>query len=458
MKPIRHYARMTLECRTPLSIASGRADAHYDVQLVRDANGLPVLPGTSLVGVLRHAFAQAQGEDEADALFGYQKGDRGQPSALRASWGHIHDSHDTPVEGLLDAGRENDPLLREYLRQIEHPMMRNRVRLNERGAAADTGKFDRSIVPAGSRFSFELCLHGEHPENEHWNTLLALLARPDFRLGGNTRAGLGRLDIVRLHIDRYDLRQPADAARLRARPHRLDTPIQGGESRENLPSIPDTSSNHWQCVTLELRPSGYWRIGQGNQPTARDNDKTADLLPVTERRVIWTHGQGRLNPQAELLVPASALKGALRHRMAFHAACLARYHGHAMSSEDAIAKLFGQIKDSTNEGGAGNGRARQLLLDDQYLPIHPNKHQMIMHNVIDRFTGGVREHLLFAEEMLWDTALKLTLHLPADLPDTVREAFKRSLDDLCEGRLALGGGGSRGHGFFTGTHSFEARA
>jgi hypothetical protein len=37
--------------------------------------------------------------------------------------------------------------------------------------------------------------------------------------------------------------------------------------------------------------------------------------------------------------------------------------------------------------------------------------------------------------------------------EAIREAVRLTLDDLCEGRLTLGGSAMRGHGIFSGTHT-----
>ena len=48
-----HIARFSLQARSALSIGTGGTDGVFDHPIVRDANGLPLIPGTSLAGVLR---------------------------------------------------------------------------------------------------------------------------------------------------------------------------------------------------------------------------------------------------------------------------------------------------------------------------------------------------------------------------------------------------------------------
>lgn len=89
-----YVARLVVENTTPLSIASGRDDGVFDNLLVRDANGLPAIPGTSFAGVLRHLYQQVyQNKEETDALFGIAKShsegreQNEYPSLVQVSWG-----------------------------------------------------------------------------------------------------------------------------------------------------------------------------------------------------------------------------------------------------------------------------------------------------------------------------------------------------------------------------------
>jgi len=55
----RYLARLTIEFETAFIIGGGQDDLLFDDVFVADANGLPTLPGSSLAGVLRHAWADA---------------------------------------------------------------------------------------------------------------------------------------------------------------------------------------------------------------------------------------------------------------------------------------------------------------------------------------------------------------------------------------------------------------
>lgn len=485
--PLLHIARLVLETTTPLSIASGSREAAFDTLLVRDANGLPTIPGSSLAGVLRHLYGQPVGLPSACSVFGYAEGDDGLPSRVQVSWGCIHDSNDRPVQGLYMGAAEDDlkadPLLHEVL--DNHPLTRDHIRIGHRGAGDDKGKFDRSALHAGHRFSVEISFWSKGPDSDDatvdrqiWDRLLGLFAHPGFRLGGHTRRGLGAVKVVRLHSGRFALDDAQDFQRY----GELGIDL-GDTTGLDAYAIPSTHADSgWITASLELRPEQGWRFGQGDAPLSRA-DKDADLLPVTERQVYWDGHHGEMGPP-RVLIPASGIKGALAHRVAFHHDCLAGDWANKERTKElkderphnpAVRDLFGFAKgaDSNPASASGDptapdegsppqspestpqdrGRAGYVYLDDIYLGAQRRVHRQ-WHNGIDRFTGGVREHVLYGEELIWQDTLRLTLRIDpraAALDADSRKAFDLALQDLCNGSLAIGGGSGKGHGYCQGT-------
>lgn len=464
--PIVHLARVVLELQTPLSIGTGNPDGVFDTALMRDANGLPALPASSLAGVLRSLDAAEYGPEHADALFGWQRGAEGAASRVQIGWGAALDSEGRAAWGLLlgkDAGRlADDPLLHALIDQQRQPLARNRVRLSHKGAAADTGKFDRTVVPAGCRFAFELRLLGHAGDDPAWPALLALLAHPGLRLGGATRAGLGAVHCVSLHTGVFDLRDPQQAravGRLGADPSEVH-----GLHSQSVPTLP---ARRWSALTLHLAPENLWRVGgDGAAQGPFPDDKEPDLAPVREARVAWNAGKAQIGQAEGLYLPAASLKGVLAHRMAFHARRYAGEWNAASAALDAdiqpptaVRALFGDIK-SGGPGRDESGAAGALFIDDAWLDTEPSK-LLLTHNAIDRFTGGVREHMLFTEQVAQGGKLRVRIALDAarlqrnarrlqvDV-QLVQRAFDTALADLCEGRLGLGARSATGLGFCKG--------
>ena len=452
-------ACVTIEARTPHAVQAGRGDATHDVLVLRDANDLPIIPGTSLAGVLRHMYEDRFGVDKTRELFGYVEGDQGAPSVARIGPALVHDSQNRPVEGLRQ-GLDKDKLL--GLLTQEKPLVRQRVRLNARGAAEHRGKFDVTLVPAGTRYSFLLSRYS-NGEDEEFEALLNMLGEPDFRLGHGTRSGGGAFDIVAIRRKRWDLTQEKDWHAFRERPRTRAAFIE----EDKQPDTPKHSEHRGAAIriTLNLQAEAGWRVGGGEEVLSRinapndDSERMPDLLPQSEQRIQWVKDKAEiLSGQEGVVLPGSAVKGALRHRLAFHYRRLTGEFADDIEplppaeACDAVRQILGYAKEDDESNPGQRGR---LLIDDTY--IEDPKPYTQMHNRIDRFTGGVIDGALFEEELLWQTRLNLEMTLldGSNIDTVIRQALQHALDDLACGRLPLGAAGSRGHGVFHGTVECE---
>lgn len=481
--------RVVLEAQTALSISTGRSDGVNDVVLTQDANGLPMLPASAVAGVLRQAWAASHGEAVAMALFGFADGDRGQASCLTISHGHIHDSHNKAVLGLDDRA-ESDVLLRPLL--TRRPTLRQRVRINDRGAADNQGLFDRSVLPPGHRFSLEILLWSSAPEegDQDGQRLEQILATEGLRLGALTRSGLGRLSVSRCHRAQFDLRKPDGLVAFSTLERTIDSIA--GLKPYALPALTLNKSKR-PTLTIQLTPEAGFRFGggvrgvqrrQATQPGQDRRPRLAQDLPASEAYVQWTDqagsSQGQLSAIDQVLIPATGLKGPLSHRAAFHENCRRSVqaidwrkclggikpeqgYDKALHSQ-TVRALFGWSPDGKERDQ--QGQAGVLWWSDVYLAPETVAPQTQWHNSIDRFTGGVRDGLLFAAENLHAVnrqtpllEIRITLDLerakavgvtPAMLRD-----FEYAVDDLCQGRLALGADAAGGQGFFTGIQHWD---
>lgn len=521
---ILHLARVTLKALSPISLGSGEPSSLSDVLLFRDANGLPALPGSSLQGALRHLWAEVGGADDA-ALFGYEQEQNrnGQAGRLIFGFGAVHDSHDKAVVGRIMPGEiEADTVLRCLIAYT--PVRRHHVKLNESHVADDRAKFDRAAVPAGTRFSFEIAMWGKSSAAEtdkaKLEQVLAMLRHPAFRLGGAGRRGYGQIKLVRASYACPDLGDPEELRRIRGEPPSvpLAEPL-------DLSSASDLRVARAQ---LKLRPIGPWRVGT-DDPQLREGEpdprgrppaitagtigikylrqpgeyrvcngnriadrfgsspekKPADIRILGEPRIVWQQRDGaeigaveEAHPgarPASFIVPGSAVRGPLVHRMLFH---WNRIREHFIDADAAdarqaletwksapgeFAELLGAAKERTRSArargestagrqGQTKGFASRLYVNDG---VAEGAHavQALTHNVIDRFTGGVMNRLLYTEEAVLggEITIELTI-LPRldgkDWDHDVVAALVAALRDLCGGRLAIG---AKSHGFCTGT-------
>lgn len=463
----RAVARVSLQTEAPLSIATGLQDGLFDTALARDANDLPLIPGTSVAGVLRHLYRhvwenlgpeQQQSCLAPEQLFGFtgKNHDEGQASRLELSFGYVHDSTNRSVEGVC-LHRDDDPLLK-WLAQTQ-PVTREGVAINARGAAVDQAKFDRAVAPKGIRFSLQLAMwNGDSAvENNSFDLLLALFQDPRFRLGGKTRSGFGQVSVVSMSTRNFNLAYSQggtdDYSAYAALPAQLSD--HAGLNAFTV-EPPETDL---VALKLVLEPDSFWRMGAGNDDLKR-GERPADIRSWLEPVVGYVNGSAKVKGPVPVLA-ASGLKGAIAHRVVYHYNCIVG--NFARSAEDiaafsgsqnpAIKGLFGYANESV--ANQQQGQAGHLWFSDTYV-MNVEPETMVgrqMHNKIDRFTGGTINGALYEEELLYKTqelTTTIVINKAAIEGDNLLLALQCALNDLVQGRLSLGGGASKGHGYFHG--------
>jgi CRISPR/Cas system CMR subunit Cmr4 (Cas7 group RAMP superfamily) len=498
-----HIVRVTLETASPLAIGDADNAAETDTAVVRDANGLPTIPGPSMAGVLRHLHWTSHADEEVaeketNALFGFiaEGKNEGKAARLTFGWGCVHDSKGKAIQGLLFAPL-HDPLLAAL--SDDEPIAREHVALNERGVVAGAGKFDRAAVPRGTRFSFEISMWGGgaaanlKSDKTRLAELVGLIEHPAFRLGGAARRGYGACRIV------CDAGGPLvfhrafniGAGRVNSVAAELRTCRSAPPSdRQDFDRLnPISPKSDALTVKLKLTPRGLWRIGDGDtpfvEPPARSNAQDeelgpADMLVLSEPWIDWSNGTGDIRrpggKDAHLLIPGSSIKGALAHRIVFH---LNRIEGRFIdaghSKKEDVVALSDRAKDANvdladllglaKSKGKDSGCAARLIVDDCIVSLPGDSIGRINHNRIDRFTQGVMTGGLYSEEAAFkgDWLIKLTVlrgPLGADKENhgyapNVWKALEAAIADLCEGRLALG---AKSMGFATGSAAWAQAA
>ncbi len=457
--PIYYAARITIECQSPLSIKDTNTDPTLDVTLFRDAYGNPTMPGTSIAGVLNH-LAQSQGL--CHSLFGQA----GEPqsdlpeqdnyfSRVTTSFGFVHDEHNQVQKGSIQHHTPSNDSLISYLANTT-PILRDQVKLTENATAQDQAKFDVAAIPKGTRFTFELGLactpQNTEKNQQDWDSLIALVKHPLFRLGALTRRGFGQVKVVAIKKKMFDFTQPTD---LKEWKNWQRSTWQPEVNTYKTEAIVSNATNAHQQINLSLQAEDFWRIGDGSSTLQPSTVKEPDLKPYTETVVEWhaVNHKGNLKYQ-QVTVPATGLKGALRHRTLFHLRRNAQDWDGSQYNDTNLAPLFGQEADHDKQ----TGNVGAIIINDIYPKITDIAKQtkVMMHNAIDRFTGGTINGALFSEELIYQGQLDCTIifdtqrlaSIPKDKFIPLFEAFSQALNDLAHGQLSLGAGSAKGHGYF----------
>ena len=425
----RQIAQITIEADTPLKVGSANSDFLQDSPIQRDWNGLPMILGTSIAGVLRKDF---EGND--DDIFGKDDG-----SKVIFSNALLLDEHQKVNEGLL-LEKSN------FLRIFDNLPLREHTAISDKGAVDPTknAKFDEEVVYKGSRFKFSI----EMLDNQTaFNELIELLQSPSFRLGGGSTKGFGKFNILEIKTETIETIEA-----LKGYSSSLNN-FNG--SRVDL-STNNQSATHTK-YTLKITPDDFFMFGSGF------GDEETDQTPVYES--VIDYKKKRLSDK-QILLPASSLKGALAHRTVFHFNSINEFYIGNEKARNVITELFGEAKNSKKEI---NGSKGKIIFSDCF-KLDQNITKIFDHVAIDRFTGGALDGALFQEKTIAQNDIWKIEILVEDFKEdsnlsneknqeereqyqTALRAFEKALDDVCSGLLPLGGATTKGHGVFSGDWS-----
>lgn len=438
----RNIARIIVEASSALAVGTGDSDIFTDAPVARDVNGLPYIPATSIAGVVRHALGIKDGEP---SIFGYHDREGGKGSQVIFTDAVMVGAEGNAIDGLAAIDWKN-----EFYAAYRQLPIRQHVRINGSGTAENGGKFDNEVVYKGTRFVFEMEIYSKENRQDEFSQILNVLSDETLRFGGGTRKGYGKLQVIECQTATLDLTIDQDLHDYIAKSSSLAGDWKRFVSLDCLPQ--QMRADGWTRYELQLQPSDFFLFGSGM------GDDDADNTPMTESVVKW-NGMTPTIVDEQVLIPASAVKGALAHRTAYHYNRLNHLFVENADSEEAdietkattgnnnpvVAAIFGTIQDGKTIPGS-------LYMTD--VIEGKGSPKVFYHNRIDAFTGGTIDGALFQEKSIYGNGQTYTFEIgvadKAFKDDSYREAFERSLQDICEGLLPLGGTVNRGNGTFIG--------
>lgn len=405
----KYIAYITMEADTPLKVGSNESDFIQDSPIQKDWNGLPMILGTSIAGVLRKDFA-----GDVNDIFGNEDGSK------------VIFSNALLVD---ENGEVNEKLLlqkSEFLQLFNTLPIREHTAITDKGVAKEHSKFDEEVVYKGTRFKFSMEVMGDESA---FKSLLELLQSPSFRLGGGSTKGFGKLKIIDI------AKTVLDSADAMAKHSSSLNTLKGDSFIANT----SQSSTH-NVYTLKITSDDFFMFGSGF------GDGDADQTPVVEKVIDYDTKNLSSN---YLLMPASSLKGAIAHRTVYHYNLQNKLYIGNDEARQVIGEIFGEAKESeTKKGSCG-----KALFSDLY-KLDKNEKKVFDHVAIDRFTGGGIDGALFQEKTVaQQDEWNIEILLDKNIEEKFIAAFEATLDDICNGMLPLGGATTKGHGVFTGNWS-----
>jgi CRISPR/Cas system CMR subunit Cmr4 (Cas7 group RAMP superfamily) len=404
----RFVAHITIKAKTPLKVGSNKSDILQDSPIQKDWNGLPMILGTSIAGVLRKEFE----ENFANEIFGDENGSKVIISNAL----------------LLDEKKEvNEDLLLEksdFLKLFDNLPIREHTAINNKGVAKEHSKFDEEVVYKGTQFKFSI----EYIEDSKqvFENILDTLYQNHFRIGGGSTKGFGLVEIIDIKWDRFDQNNYSQYS------SSLNYHLSKNYIKEKI------SSRNYTTYILTLKPDDFFIFGSGF------GDDEADATSVYEK--VINYDKKDLTNEM-ILIPASSIKGAISHRTTYNYNLQNKLFIGNDEAKNIIKEIFGEAKDSkdnTKKGSKG-----KIIFSDCYLQKQDTK--VFDHVAIDRFTGGAIDGALFQEKTVASNdSFNLEILLDKSIKDKELEAFEKTLKDISSGMLGLGGMTTKGHGFFSG--------
>ena len=385
-----------LQLDTPLLIAEGASSNErggLDIHVLQNRDGVPLIPGTSLAGVLRSAVK----DEMRDLLFGTIDEDHPQQSAV---------------------------LLYDVLLANAKIAVRDGVSIDMvTGTAIKGNKYDYEVVEKGAKGDFyaEIVLRQIHagqkePLIQELRHLCRLLCS-GFHVGALTTKGFGRVHMTQIDIDYYDFNKPDNVVAWLS-PERKPAVMHWDES-----DFLEADKDYPSYAADDFRIEADFALTGSLIVRDKDDDKEVD---ATMKKSGGAY-----------IIPGTSLKGVLRHRAA--------YILHALGVERTFV-------NNLLDGLMGTTAMRSRLVVEETI-IDAEAHPQ-MRNRIDRFTGGTIKSALFSTEPVWrktEGGRSVTLRFGVQRArDWEAGLCVLLLKDLWLGRAAIGGEKSIGRGTLEG--------
>jgi len=401
----RIYVRGILTLLSPLLLGSG-GDENSDIDLLRDWEGRPFIPGSALAGVLRHYLGEilhSKDIDIVEEMFG-RKPQKEQDSTQSLIY-------------FYDAEIKNQP-------QIQ---IRDGVEIdNLTKTAKEKGKYGYEVLEAGNAFEFrtELIIREKHNASlKKIENLLYLilntLQNEKIRIGGKTRRGFGKVKLEDIRLLVLNMNKPEDRNKWIDFNWDFEGNSDIGVLNHNelgIKDIPITTIKVKFSIPYSLIIKHY-----SSEPEVEDMEH------------LFSAGNS--------VIPGTSWTGALRHAMEN----IGREIEREKEIKDLIEKLFGYVDEESKKAKASRIYIEESVIRNEVSVSYTR-------SKVDRFTGGVVEGALFEERPVFNND-DTEVHLNIDIKegeDAEIGLLLLAIRDLWYGIQTIGGEANIGRGVLEG--------
>jgi len=428
----RIYIKGILTTESPLILGSGEEE-NSDIDLVRDWDKIPFIPGTSISGAIRHYLDEIVGKtsvngEMADRIISTFFGEKMDDSRL--SLITFYDCY--PVDPILC---------------LDKIQTRDGVRIEDiKKTAEDKGKFEYEILEPGVKFDFraEVVFREIHELRIplYKNLIYVLLdsmKNGNVRMGAKSRRGFGKLGLDNIQILDLDMLKPDDAQTW------IDFDWNNFPQNGTIKNLEDFVNP----MEKKLNPDdGKRTIHAEFSIPYSINIRNYSTNPTDPDSV-------HLTCNGKSTIPGTSWTGVIRHTLTG----IGREIGKTRQIEDMITELFGWVKPEQKKY-EDKQRASRISVEESY--IDGGKSMSYTRNKVDRFTGKVVDSALFEESPHYGGKVSLDILIgkkkskPEEKESNMEESLKvedheiglilLALKDIGNGISPVGGESNVGRG------------
>lgn len=401
---------------SPLTISSG-LDELTDNDIIRDYDGNPIVPGTSIAGAMRDYCGYLAGDK---SYFGYEEGYSGRDDSEKIT-GRMSSYY------ISDMEFSGNPDI----------TTRDGVKLSDGKTALTGAKFDYEIIETGSRGSFYIEIvvreadDEEHLLNDIKHSLFGI-KNGDIRFGMKKTRGLGKMDIESIYVIAVDKKNVSDWY----------------EAYENIRMEQVDKKEEWliECESKFIKLEVPLRLTGGisiRRYQAKKNEPD------------FAHIESNSKP----VLPGTSIAGAIRSRIKD---ILEELEIPNISS--LMDKMFGYVDNKEVDTSAAekmkkNAQISNVIVDE--VQLDNSKSLIMVRNGISRFEGSAKQGALFKEKTYVGGETKLIISVRKKQENLFDYMWQIGLlllaiKDIQNGYLPIGGSTSIGRGIFEGTSEDES--
>ncbi len=421
---IKNLFKGELHAVSPLIVGTGENDT-TDNAIMRDHQGKPFLPGTSLAGVCRDYLHDHLSERRWLISFLFGTIDKTSKSATRS----MIRFYDATLIGAAEIVKRDGVAIEHVTR-----------------TALDTAKFDYEVVEPPAIFNFRLELTidrraktyqdelkrrmNDTPDKSTAEKMLqddieqvmailfAGLKEGKIRIGAKTRRGFGRMKLKSFpNIFRFDLSNATELNEWLS--FSWDLSAKGNRNYKQLIHL----SDGWGCpvplttLTVDFKIPYSIMVRRYHE---KDDDLDASQFTCNNLPVI----------------PGTSWAGALRHTVK----TIGRILNYSEQIDGMITDLFGTA------GGTSGGtdiRASRIFVEESV--IKNTTKLTYTRNKIDRFTGGTVDSALFTTQPVYQGSVRLMMSIRSAM-DAEIGLILLGIKEFSHGISTIGGDANVGRG------------